>query len=349
MVVWLGLVALVWVCGCGTEAAQFGSDDDSFAADDDDDDSAEPPPPIEETFEQQPEPVDILFVVDNSCSMMEEQQALRDNFESLFAHMDGVDFHIGVTVLDDWATQPPIGQLFGPTPYIDPATPDPVDTFWANMTMGYDGMGACEVGLEASYRAVTEPLVSGHNAGFYRDEARLTIVVVSDEVDGSVTGCEGITAMEYAGWLHEFKDRGLDGLLFAAVVGDDSGGCESSWGSAEPGRGYLDVVDELGPDHASFNSICDHYWAPLMSTIGQTSVGPNTHFPLAQWPDPATLEVFLDMDGDGPGVELPIPMDPAFEQENAWEYDDVDNAVRFDTTTAPPVGAQLRVTYQPAA
>ena len=42
-------------------------------------------------------------------------------------------------------------------------------------------------------------------------------------------------------------------------------------------------------------------------------------------------------------------MDPAFEQENAWEYDDVDNAVRFDTTTAPPVGAQLRVTYQPAA
>ncbi len=46
--------------------------------------------------------VDILLVVDNSCSMIDEQEKLADNFESFidaFAGVD-VDYHIGVTTTD---------------------------------------------------------------------------------------------------------------------------------------------------------------------------------------------------------------------------------------------------------
>ena len=106
--IWLVVASLVWAWGCGPGEAGFGSDDDSAGSGDGDDDDADvsddddslgdddsadlPPPPLEEAFEQYADPVDILFVVDNSCSMMEEQEALRDNFVSLFAHMEGVSY-----------------------------------------------------------------------------------------------------------------------------------------------------------------------------------------------------------------------------------------------------------------
>jgi hypothetical protein len=310
----------------------------------------------DEFIQRTAEASDILFVIDNSCSMQEEQNALQTNFWNFIQFFvgSGLDYHIGVTVLDDWANQPPIGQLYGSTRYIDPTTPDPVGAFTANMTMGDDGMGACEVGLEASYRALTPPLVSGYNAGFYREDALLSIVIVSDEVDGSVTGCDAISYMEYIPWLTTLKgSHSIDMIHFAAIVGDQPNGCTSNWGDADPGRGYYEVYTALGDEHSTYFSVCDQDWSEVMTRLGLEAAGLRTSFHLSLVPVAGTLQVFLDPDGEdgneyGNEDEFEIFEDPTYSQPYSFIYNRVSNSLDFTFDTMPPESAKLRVVYQVA-
>jgi hypothetical protein len=345
----LGGSASLSLVAC-TGSLAVGDDDDTTSIADDDSAGTDL---LEDLFVQSADAIDILFVVDNSASMLEEQNALQSNFWYFIQHLTGtgVDYHIGITVLDDWTTQPEIGALFGSTLYIDPDTEDPVGAFAANMTMGVDGMGSCEVGLEASYRALTEPLASGTNVGFYRDDARLTVVVVSDEPDGSTTGqCpDAIAWTEYVPWITTLKGvEGPERIHFAAIVGDVPDGCYDSWGQAEPGRGYQEVAEALGPDHSTFFSICESDWSPVMSDLGVQAASAELSFPLSSWPDPATLQAHVDPDGDGATAEFPIYPDPTYSQPYAYVYVAETNSLDFSAETRPPVGAVLRVTYEAA-
>ncbi len=338
--------SIVLALGCDGPKVMDVGDDDTVAGDDDTVDHGL----REDEFEQRvAAATDVLFVVDNSCSMEEEQNALQSNFYNFiqFFYGSGLDYHIGITVLDDWQGQPPLGQLFGNTPYIDTTTPDPIDTFTANMTMGAAGMGACEVGLEASYRAITEPLVSGYNSGFYREDALLNVVIVSDEVDGSVTGCDAISWMDYVAWLTGLKLLGADGIYFAAIAGDMPSGCSSNWGDADPGRGYYEVYDALGPDHATFYSICEQDWSDVMVELGVRAAGLQLQFLLSEPAIPETVRVFIDPDGDeGAEVEFEIFEDHTFTGEYSFRFDRDENTLVFVPATVPPPHAILRVTYQ---
>jgi hypothetical protein len=164
-----------------------------------------------------------------------------------------------------------VGQLFGSTRYIDQNTADPVTAFTNNMTMGDQGVGACEIGLEATFRALS-PMPDGYsdayNAGFYRDTALLSVVIVSDEAEGTTSPMECEEWQMYMGyqefipWITNLKGaHSIDMINFAAIVGDNPQGCQSPWGEAERGAGYLEVVEGLGEEHASFFSICDQDWA----------------------------------------------------------------------------------------
>jgi len=349
------LFGLLFICaGCpsGTLVVDDVSGDDDVFGDDDtagDDDTS--PPVTEDVFSQEVQPTDVLFVVDNSCSMQEEQEALVGHFEGFLQHVldAGIDFHIGLTVLDDWQVQPPIGELFGSTTYIDPGTPDPMSAFSANMTMGADGMGACEVGLEAIRRAVTPPLVDGPNVDFYREEARLLAVVISDEVDGSIYGCEAIGYPEFIPWFTDFKSDGIESVFFAAIVGNHPDGCTSDWGAADAGRGYHEVVEALGVDHAFEQSICQQDWSLVMDQVGAWAAAVPTSFQLSEVPLEGTLQAFLDPDDvAGPDPEVEIFEDPTYQGDHAFVFDADLNSLEFRSDTAPPGGARLRVTYEVA-
>ena len=345
---WLfGMVAAGGLAlGCGGSLVMDVGDDDTGIGDDDTVDDGM----REDVFEQRvAAATDVLFVVDNSCSMQEEQTALQSNFWNFIQFFvgSGLDYHVGITVLDDWANQAPIGQLFGTTRYIDTTTPDPVSAFTANMTMGADGMGACEVGLEASQRAITTPLVTGYNHGFYREDALFSVVIVSDEWDGSLDGCDAITYMEYIQWLETLKGNGpFDGIQFAAIVGDQPYGCSSNWGDAEPGRGYYEVYTALGDDHAIYFSICEQDWSDVMVDLGVRAAGMQLEFPLSNIPLSGTLQAFLDLDGEGADPEFEIFEDPTHLEGFAFVFDEDANSLVFWPSTVPPPHAILRVTYQ---
>ncbi len=302
-----------------------------------------------ETFVQRVAPAsDILFVIDNSGSMEEEQTALAENFWNFiqFFADSTLDYHIGVTTNDDYMGQWPIGQLYGSIPYIDPTTVDPVGTFVSNANVGDEGWGACEMGLEAARKALSEPLLSGYNAGFYREDALLNLIIVSDEHDfGGTAECNGIHYTEFIPFFLELKgSRGTDLLNFAAIVGDDPLGCVSDWGSADPGSEYHAVANGVG---GSTYSICSHDWEPVLTELGLQSAGLSRSFNLSLIPIPETIVVTLDA--------VPDDAAPAYTLEECvgdgnpcdWYYNGVSNSIDFpDVENIPTEGSRLAVSYQ---
>ncbi len=169
----------------------------------------------------EPQKLDILFVVDNSGSMKEEQEGVS---RELTAFVDEVrrgggvaqDFHVGVITtsvyqhaqigqsrayrefpaqagkLQAVPNRAPDGGVelgTGTERMLDGTDPELIDKFSRLVQVGTVGSGQ-ETPFEAIRLALTPPLVDtpmdgGGNGGFFRDRARLLIVVVTDEDDCS--------------------------------------------------------------------------------------------------------------------------------------------------------------------
>jgi hypothetical protein len=165
-----------------------------------------------------PQTTDILFVVDNSGSMREEQQAVAQELAAFVDELQkggGItqDFQVGVitTGVYQHAFIPPPtggvdlkyypdqgGRLRGvpsalPDGGLGPPTAekilsgtDPllVQKFARLVQQGTGGSGQ-ETPFEAVRLATSAPLADAENAGFLRDGARLVVVIVTDEDDCS--------------------------------------------------------------------------------------------------------------------------------------------------------------------
>ncbi|HVE81927.1 MAG TPA: VWA domain-containing protein [Myxococcales bacterium] len=156
-----------------------------------------------------PQKTDILFVVDNSGSMREEQAGVAAELPAFVASLKagaGVanDFQVGVITTSVYqnALLPGGGIAFKTYPdqagKLRPATltsggtatmlrgddPDLVSEFGMLIQQGITGSGQ-ETPFEAVRLATSPPLVDNENRGFLRDGARLVVVVVSDEDDCS--------------------------------------------------------------------------------------------------------------------------------------------------------------------
>ncbi len=165
-----------------------------------------------------PQKTDILFVIDDSNSMKEEQERVASELQAFVGALQqgagvAVDFRVGgdhhervrelaapeAAVPDELPVraerrQPlPAGQL-RPVPgsgerFLESSDPNLTTKFAALVQQGVDGSGQ-ETPFEAVRLAVspplsTTPLDQGGNAGFLRDGARLLVVVLTDEDDCS--------------------------------------------------------------------------------------------------------------------------------------------------------------------
>ena len=252
--------------------------------------------------------VDILWVVDNSCSMWEEQAALAANAEDFLDYLDaaGLDYQVGVVTTDS----PSMGS-----PIITPATADAAAAFADAVSLGTSGSGTEQPLLQA-HSGLTPPQTDpgGANEGFVRDGAGLSVIILTDEDDQS-----GGTA---AAWAAEFQALKPDSALVAVsgITGMISG-CATAYGTPI----LSEVVALTGGLEVS---ICGEDWSPVLSVAAELVAGPNTRFQLTQAPMPQTLVVTVD------GVQV----------DEGWSYEEVDNAVVFDEP--PDDGAALEMTYE---
>lgn len=143
--------------------------------------------------------VDMLFCIDNSGSMEDKQKVLADSmntFIGLFA-AGGVDYHIGIVTTDTestdakyWSSRlpnyvtPNRGRLLSryTEKFLTKNSSSVVDKMKANAKVGTSGSGD-EQCFNSMLYALEDAMIGagGYNEGFVRDDALLSMIVVSDE------------------------------------------------------------------------------------------------------------------------------------------------------------------------
>lgn len=314
-----------------------------------------------DTFYQNPtDKVDVLWVVDNSQSMFDEQTEVADKFPQFISGIEktGLDFHIGV-INTDMASGDGRGQLIGEPSFLTPDTPDYAALFAERVKVGIDGSDR-EKGIDAAYTALTEPLRSGANAGFLRAGATLSIIYVSDENDctdrGALDGYPSANSCyDNASELVPVRDlieehEGLksndDRVLISAIVGPE---IQQNCDGAVPGFRYQAMAKAFGGLEAS---ICEASFASIMTQLGLQASGIMSTFQLSYDAVPETIEVYISStDVPGEVVELPgedtliwtqIPEDDT----NGWRYDSEYAVLYLSGEAIPPRDTIIKVNYE---
>ncbi len=231
----------------------------------------------------QPTPADILFVVDNSGSMADEQDNLAANFEFFINQIAGgdSDYRIAVVSMDQDNNIEKQGRIvtnFAQGPYRErldterdactdstPAVeagcfrgPDPATRIISTKTMSRDdqirifqqnvGIGSCGSGSETGLSASIDALQSaqnGCNTDFLRPEANLVVIYLSDEQDTDNT-----PLATYIAQLSAIKPP--EKIRLAAIVGFADG--EANDCSVGGGAQCGDLCGGPAPPRGSGNS-----------------------------------------------------------------------------------------------
>ena len=293
--------------------------------------------------------VDVLFVVDNSGSMGEEQRSLQRNFGSFIngAQQFQNDYQLGV-VTTDMMAEAEKGRLQG-NPRIMRRGAGVEAQFSDTVDVGTNGAGD-ELGLEAARRALSDPLIfdtaapcagdadciepdqcvmgfcGGHNRGFLREDAALEIIFVSDEDDHS----QG-TLNFYVDFFKNIKGFRNEARFHAsAIVGANNGraqACMGNGGDAAPGHRYVEVADRT---NGRVLSICDDNFGPNLRDLGNQAFGLQSEFFLSR---PAVRQ----------SVEVRVDGQP---QNAGWFYDEESNSVVFEEGSVPQPMQTIQVDYE---
>ncbi len=288
-----------------------------------------------DTVVQVPPPlVDVLWVIDNSCSMRDEQESLVSNFPSFMQYFlsSGLDYHLGVITLDV-DTNSDSGRLreVDGRKFIDASTEDPVDTFSRVATVGTDGSGI-EKGRGAVFLAL-ESLRDSANAGFYRDDAAIHTVVITDEGDDT----DFLPLEEFIAWYRGLK-RLRTRRTFSSIVSPQGAG-------AYNGSSYLEITDRVGGIPWNIDS---PEWDRVLDLLGVQASGLRQEFFLSKRPIPSTIGVEVTKEVDGTVVTTPYER-VTLNGEGAvvagdWAYDAVRNSIRFVDLIPEPL-SRITITY----
>jgi len=199
--------------------------------------------------------MDILFVIDDSGSMEEEQANLASNFPGFITAIEGwmnddgaaIDYRIGVTTTGrDVTTVISFGASFPLPPmmisetgdngqlrqecgmtrrWMERSDGDVATTFPCVAMVGTSGPGV-EMPLLATEMALVDRVSDGVNTGFIREDALLAIVVITDEDDCS---------------------RRDDPIMITldVMMPGVADVCDSSSPTIEPLTRFLDVLDGI--------------------------------------------------------------------------------------------------------
>lgn len=212
--------------------------------------------------------VDILWVIDDSASMLDWQLELADHSATYVDGLDvlEVDYHLGVITSD-------AADLQGDLPVMVPSTPDLAEVFADTVVVGTGGAGT-EQGLLQAATALTPPQTEpgGANSGFLRPEAGLRVVFFGDEDDQSPE-----IVPDYVGILQATKANPAAVRLDALVC---------------PAAPRYDLAAAM--TGGTVTDLCSAGWADGIPALAEAAGSPRDTFVLSGQPVEATLQVELD-------------------------------------------------------
>jgi hypothetical protein len=304
--------------------------------------------------------VDVLFVVDDSGSMSDDVDQLADNFPQFFrtSGVANAEFHLAVTTTLN-IVEPCVDlngscadhELAGYSTACDGndriltrSSADAAGQFECNARV-YEAnnvnparpQSSVEGGLRAAYKFLSPPNIDDPaiNGGFLRDNAKLHVIIVSDELDSS----RGPTDL-YVDFFRNLKGFRNDALVaVSAIAKRDGETCNSDDADVGDGR-YEDVVNAL---RGRFQSICDQDWSDNMRQLGLDSVGLQVEFFLTRAATETSLSVCV-RNASATAACQPI----AATREgapNGWFYDPAANSIVFNAGSVPTRGSRIEVRY----
>ncbi len=310
-------VSAALILGSGAACGPAASGDDT-GDDDGTGPDADPnnPRPDGAVSTQRCQKMDLLFVIDDSGSMSEEQSNLASNFPQFANILNAyevepgllLDYRVAITTTGRDVSYTQVIPAFPPLPetriplseqgddgefrqscgmtrrWLERTDPNMASTFACAADVGTEGPGL-EMPLFTSELAFSAPMSSGVNAGFLRDDALLAVVYLTDENDCSrrdnnfeFAATEPCTTVPAQSWVDFFDDlKGARGRWATAVIAGPTD-CSSAFGDAAAATRLQEFVNLTGPN-AVFASICEGNLSGALQTALDTFQSACESFP----------------------------------------------------------------------
>ncbi len=278
--------------------------------------------------------VDVLFVIDNSTSMLEEQSKLSAALASFIGSIARLDWQIGITTSD--VSNGPHGlkgelvtMKGSAAKILNKNIPDYEELFKSTVVREEvigctnDCPSADERPLEAIRMAIDKQ--NGDNAGFFRPDADLVTIILSDEDEGS----DGLNAISAGDVLDHFTlafgvDKRLTGFGILIQPGDTA--CYDS--QVKTGGHYGLRATELATLTGGVTgSICDSDYLNTLASIGERVREVSSTVTLRELPMPETIQLRMS------------PFDP----DLSWSIEG--QTIRFNKL--PRKGTRVDIVYMP--
>lgn len=251
--------------------------------------------------------LDILWVIDDSGSMSDEQSALGYNFGAFIDDfiLKDADFKMAITTTDVSSSTKKGRMVPNSDVLLTSAKAKENEAqfkqdFKSLVNVGIRGSGN-ERGLEA-----TEGFIEKH-ASFLRSDAYLAVVIISDELDSSPKSVE-----TYVNQLKATKSEA--GLVKVYSIVDIPSGGRYKQASDSTGGVVMDIRN-------NFHGV--------LSDMGDSLINLLDSFALAASPVPGSLKVFIN------GVET-----------TAYTYDVSTRSIKFHHPNLPAVGSEIKAQYK---
>lgn len=313
-----------------------------------------------------PGKVDILWIIDSSGSMSEEQTYLGNNFSSFINQLvtAGHDFQTAVTSTDVCQDTIPAdlalrvcpvnyggsaatrlrGSFVGETgrKVLKNTDTDIVSRFTDYTKVGISGSGF-EHGLKAAQMSI-EKVTNGENDPLIRADAFLAVIVVSDEEDDGIGlslldpgnnrnfHAEGLTTFKYTednmiDYLKVVKGEGKFSVsAIAPTRGADGEICTSA--HSRPNEEGTQYIKAAQKTGGIIQSICDTNWSASLAQIGYDLNAQLTQIVLTSRPEAGSIKVMVN--------DVSV---------TTWTYNEGNNAVKFDPGNVPAAGSRIQIDY----
>ena len=272
--------------------------------------------------------VDILMVIDNSGSMNDNHRNLGQRFGNLFNdNLQRVDWQMAF-ISSCFGGRSEIfydlqGVSDGTHHVLSPQLENPENIF-RNTISSKQGGGCSTTEFEGILNMINSP--ETHPQGFFRPDALLAVVIVTDDKDTTnTTSSDIITAVQDT--FGQFKLFTAYGLI--VLPGDVM--CNTR----EPNVNYKteDLVQKTG---GITGSICAEDYSPIMADIG-AHIEKTLTYTEVLLRHTSIVEGTVDLSCSQSQNTITCPV---------WEFDSQANKVIFDTPPAEGVTVQISYRYQ---
>ena len=273
----------------------------------------------EETFSQEYNTtVDVLWVIDNSCSMSDNVENVKNNFNSFLGSFLslGLDYQMAITTTDRADNGAFKGQIMNSNQ--GQSTVESIFNSTLQTILDQAGTSSSqdtEVGLEMTKASLTS------NSSFIRDPNNgLSVILVTDEDDNG----SNQTGSSYISWFQGLKPNDPTLVRMSAFL-------DANGGAFGGNPTYDEVIEATQGYVADINA---QNWSTDLEAIALAAAGLTVIFPLEETPTSiSSITVTVNGQEISQGIF------------DGWTYDSNLNALVFHGASIPEEGSTVKVSY----